>query len=72
MTDRSLQLWDGSVRLWRHPRSEVRLTTVERSLLLVHHGDREIAELLPMAEANGWDALTLGARRLRAASGGSC
>ncbi|MEU7074962.1 hypothetical protein AB0B30_33340 [Streptomyces narbonensis] len=68
LTNRGLQLWDGPGRLWSHPWSEVRLTTVKGSLLLVHHGDQEIAELLPVPETIGWDALLLGARRMRAAS----
>ncbi|WP_369148081.1 hypothetical protein [Streptomyces sp. R44] len=66
VTDCGLQLWDGTRRLWSHPWSEVRLSTVKGSLLLVHHGDQEIAELLAVPEGAGWDALLLGAQRLRA------
>ncbi len=70
VTDRSLQLWDGPDRLWRHPWPGVRLTTVDDSLLLVQHGDRTIAELLPASSGviGAWDALLLGAQRLRARS----
>lgn len=70
VTDRNLQFWDGEDRLWSHPWSEVRLTTVKGSLLLVHHGDQVVAELLPVPETVGWDALLLGSRRLRARTGG--
>ncbi|MCZ0982336.1 hypothetical protein O1L60_34980 [Streptomyces diastatochromogenes] len=68
VTDRSLQLWDGPDQLWRHPWSELRLTEADDGLLLVHHGDRAIAELLlGSGEVVGpWDALLLGAQRLRA------
>jgi hypothetical protein len=68
VTSRGLQLWDGSDRLWSHPWSEVRLTTADGGLLLVHHGDRTIAELWPVPETIGWDAVLLGAQRLRARS----
>ncbi|MER5311346.1 hypothetical protein ABT034_26555 [Streptomyces sp. NPDC002773] len=70
MTDRNLQFWEGTDLLWSHPWSEVRLSTVKGNLLLVHHGDREIAELLPVPETMGWDTLLLGAQRLRARSRG--
>ncbi|MFF8376137.1 hypothetical protein ACF07V_08425 [Streptomyces sp. NPDC015661] len=69
VTNRGLQLWDGADRLWSHPWSEVLLTEAEGSLLLVRHADRTIAELLPIPETIGcWDALLLGAQRLRARS----
>ena len=69
VTDRHLQLWDGRDRLWSHPWHEIRLTTVKGGLLLVHRGDQVVAELLPVPETVGWDALLLGARRLRARTG---
>ncbi|WP_051844962.1 hypothetical protein [Streptomyces globisporus] len=68
VTDRGLQLWDGPDRLWSRPWSEVRLTAAGGGLLLVHHRDRTVAELLPVPGTIGWDALLLGAQRLRARS----
>ncbi|ALO12863.1 Putative secreted protein [Streptomyces venezuelae] len=68
VTDRHLQLWDARDRLWSHPWHEIRLTTVKGGLLLVHRPDQVVAELLPVPESIGWDALLLGARRLQGRS----
>ncbi|MER8096253.1 hypothetical protein [Streptomyces goshikiensis] len=65
VTTRRLQLWEGASRLWSHPWRAVRLTA-EGDFVLVHHEDREIAELLVETYDGSPDELLLGAERLRA------
>ncbi|MBT1188339.1 hypothetical protein HET69_31275 [Streptomyces sp. CJ_13] len=65
VTTLGLQLWEGTGRLWSHPWRAVRLTA-EGDFVLVHHGDREIAELLVDTFDGSPDELLLGAERLRA------
>ncbi|MGW3061472.1 hypothetical protein ACWC98_36985 [Streptomyces goshikiensis] len=65
VTTLGLQLWEGADQLWSHPWRAVRLTA-EGDFVLVHHGDREIAELLVDTFDGSPDELLLGAERLRA------
>ncbi|MEW1639682.1 hypothetical protein AB0469_37190 [Streptomyces sp. NPDC093801] len=62
-TTRGLQLWDRSDQLWSHPWRTVRLVA-EGDLVLVHHQDQLIAELLVDTVDGSPTGLLLGAARL--------
>ncbi|WP_407837880.1 hypothetical protein ACE1OC_18205 [Streptomyces sp. DSM 116496] len=65
VTTRGLQLWEQAEQLWNHPWGSLRLTA-DQDVVLVHHEERLIAELLVDTLDGSPDGLILAAERMRA------